>query len=112
MSFVSSFMLCAVALETTPVAVILCPTWSANDTVLLRTSHVLPLSALRLNSFALSPCERHPVIVRVSDFPLADESCAMPHIDAVHIRTKHKSKLLMLVPPGFLDSVRDSMSCS
>src|ERR1700686_3441187 len=61
-SLASSFMLCAIAFWTTPVAVTVCPTCSANDTLLLRTSHVLPSFALRLNSLALSPCDKHPVI--------------------------------------------------
>src|SRR5438874_9292655 len=39
MSLVSSFRLWAVAFETTPVAVTLCPTCSDSFTVLLRTSH-------------------------------------------------------------------------
>src|SRR5215470_17936280 len=68
--------------------------------VLLRTSHVLPSSALRLNSFALSPCERHPVIVRVSDFPFPDESCDMAHTDVMNVRTIHKNNLFILIPPG------------
>src|SRR5216683_8369284 len=89
MSFVSSFMLCAVGFETTPVAVTVWPTCFANDTLLLRTSQVLPSSAVRLKSLALSPCDRHPVIVRVSDLPFASESCAIVHNDAVQTRTKH-----------------------
>src|SRR5689334_17581352 len=110
MSLVSSFKLCAVAFETTPVTVTLCPTWSANDRLLLRTSQVLPSSALRLNSFALSPCERHPVIVRVSDFPFPGESLAITTRDEAHVTTRHKSKLLMLIPPQFLNSNCDSMN--
>ena len=100
MSLVSSFMLCAFACETTPVTVTLCPTCSASDTLLLRTSHVLPSSAVRLNSFALSPCAKHPVMLFVSDFPFAsDESSDIAHTDAVHASTRHKSRFLMFVPP-------------
>src|SRR5216683_4971758 len=101
MSLASSFMLCAVTFETTPVAVTVCPTCSASDTLLLRTSQVLPSFAVNLNSFALSPCVKHPVMVRVSDFPLlSDESSAITHTDAVHARTRHKSRYLIFVPPS------------
>jgi hypothetical protein len=41
------------------------------------------------------------VIVLVSDFPFPDASFAITKIDAVHVRTKHKSKLLMVIPPQF-----------
>src|SRR5260370_39763571 len=100
MSLASSFMLCAVTFEPTPVAVTVCPTCSASDTLLLRTSQVLPSFAVSLNSLTLSPCVKHPVIVRVSDFPLvSDESPAITHIDAVHPRTRHKTRSLLTVPP-------------
>src|SRR5262249_42278346 len=99
MSFVSSFMLCAVAWDTSPVTVTLWPTCAASDTVLLFTSHELPSSAFRLNSLELSPCDRHPVTVRVSDFPLS-ESLAIAHTNTVHTRSRHKNTLF-IVPPSF-----------
>src|SRR5712691_709961 len=98
-SFVSSFKLCAVGFETTPVAVTVCPTCSANDTLLLFTSQVLPSSAVSLNSLALSPCARHPVIVRVSDLPFASESCASVHIDALQTRATHLISFFILHSP-------------
>src|SRR5947207_14942849 len=96
MSLVSYFMLFAIAFDTTPVTSTVCPTCFASGTLLLRTSHVLPSFAAKLNSLALSPCDKHPVMVRVSDFPFAsDESSAITHTDAVHASTRHKNRFLI-----------------
>src|SRR5215475_8089170 len=97
-SFASSFTLCAVAFETTPVTVTLCPTCSARDTLLLFTSQVLPSSAFRLNSFALSPCERQPVMLRVSDLPLSE---ALAQTETAHARTRHRNRFLIHSPPSY-----------
>src|SRR3954447_16769068 len=89
-------MLCAMAFDTTPVTSTVCPTCFASDTLLLRTSHVLPSFAAKLNSLALSPCDKHPVMVRVSDFPFVSaESSAITHTEAIHASTMHKNMFLI-----------------
>src|SRR5258708_33753602 len=93
-SFVSSFMLCIAALETTPVAVTVCPTCSARVTLSLLTSQVLPSLALRTNSLGLSPCDRQPVTSLTSFF----ESPASADILAA--RMKH-SKTSLLIGSSF-----------
>src|SRR3954468_200247 len=100
MSLLSSFMLWAIAFFTTPVTSTVCPTCFASDSLLLRTSQVLPSFAAKLNSLALSPCDKHPVMVRVSDFPFASaESSAITHTDAIHASTMHKNRFLIIGPP-------------
>src|SRR5579862_1733767 len=103
-SLVSSFRLWAVLFLTTPVAETSCPTWSANETALLRTSHVLPSLPVSINSLALSPLDRQPVMVRVSPLPfvVSEESCANSHVvlRPVTIRTsKSLPSFIFINPP-------------
>lgn len=77
-SLACSFALCIVTFETVPVAVMVCPTWSARTTESLFTSHVLPSFPIRTNLSGPDPCVcRQPVIVLSLDFdlPLLVVSC-------------------------------------
>src|SRR5581483_11126113 len=64
-SFTSSFIPCAVAFDTTPTILTLCPTCSSSLTLSLLSSQVPPPFAAKLYSLASSPSWRQPVSVRV-----------------------------------------------
>src|SRR5579864_2948584 len=96
-SFASSFMLCILLWETTPLASIVWPTCLARFMELLPcTSHVLPSVPVNRNSLALSPLLRHPVMVLTSPFDWASVSCAMAHAEVSPARTTHISIRLHL----------------
>src|ERR1039457_3544061 len=103
-SFASSFMLCILALETTPLASMVWPTCFARSTALLaRTSQVLPSLEVKRNSLELSPLLRHPMMLLTSPLDLASlsESCATAHAEVRPAKTTHNSKRLNLFVMSF-----------
>src|SRR6266436_564331 len=57
---------CISGCQTLPLTVTVCPRCGESLTVALVTSHVLPSSPVTLNSLALSPFDRQPVMLRTS----------------------------------------------
>src|ERR1700722_2117295 len=57
---------CISGCQTLPLTVTVCPRCGESLTVALVTSHVLPSSPVILNSLALSPFDRQPVMLRTS----------------------------------------------
>src|SRR5712671_6972657 len=105
-SLVSSFMLCAIAFDTTPVAEMVWPTWLARSTalLLLRASHVLPSLPVSTNSSAPSPLLKQPVTVLTSDFDLESlvSLWATAHDTVRPARMRHITRRLNLVVICFL----------